>query len=70
LTAYIEQNVPDMEVNPDDYRSRTSDPLHRVRYSRRYFAKLANQRGLQVAEFEYAAGYDGQSFIYLRHSIQ
>ena len=68
LTAYVEEDVPNIVVNPEDYRPRTSGPLHRVRYERQYFANLVEQRGLRVEDTEHEEGYDQQSFLYLGHA--
>jgi SAM-dependent methyltransferase len=67
LTAYIEDGVPDVSVNPPGYRQASITPLHRVRLSRRYFERLVARHALAVARLDHAAEHDGQSGIYLAH---
>lgn len=67
-TAYVEPDVPDVSINPEDYDSAypTSGPLHRVRFNHDYFQRMIEQSGLQLAHFRHKAEFDGQSGAYLR----
>lgn len=51
LTAFVEQNVPPEEENPQDYLSISSGPLHRVRYEKHFFFDLINKNGFEVLIF-------------------
>lgn len=65
LTAYIEDDVPDFEINPLGYRDQYSGPLHRVRYAKRFFEKMVLENGLRIIRYDNAAEHDQQSLIYL-----
>lgn len=66
LTAYLEDDVPEVSINPPGYRRQSRSPLHRVRLNRRYFEQLAATHGLAVARLDHAAEHDAQSAVYLR----
>lgn len=69
LTLFVEDNVPDVTVNPPDYRrSRWDSPLHCVRYSRPFFESLLAAHSLSIERLTYATETDGQSGLYIRHS--
>ena len=56
LTAFIEENVPDVEENPPGYLdSKSSGVLHRVRYSKSYFIDQVENCGFDVQDFHYRA---------------
>jgi len=65
LTAYLEDDVPDVCVNPPDYRESSNTPLHRVRLNRRYFEDLLSTHGLALVRIDHACEHDGQSGVYL-----
>ncbi len=65
LTAFVEENVGDEEVNPPGYRRDWSGALHCVRYERRFFEKMLETAGMKVLRFEYGEETDGQSAYYL-----
>lgn len=65
LTAYLEDDVPDVCVNPPDYREPSNTPLHRVRLNRRYFEDLLSTHGLAMVRLDHASECDGQSGVYL-----
>jgi SAM-dependent methyltransferase len=65
LTAYLEDNVPDVGVNPPDYREPSNTPLHRVRFNRRYFENLLSTHGLDMVRLDHACEHDGQSGVYV-----
>jgi len=70
LTAYVEDNVPDIEVNPDGYIHEWSGPLHCVRYDREFVNQLVDGSGLCIDRFDHAApNHDGQSEIILRRKV-
>ena len=65
LTAFIEEDVPDMSVNPEGYRMRWNQELHCVRYDRTFFTTLLAESGFCIVRFEYEQATDGQSALYL-----
>jgi SAM-dependent methyltransferase len=67
MTAFIEEGVPDISINPDGHRVRCAGPLHVVRYERGYFIGIVESLGYEVASVEYGVEADGQSGICLRH---
>lgn len=65
LTAYLEDGVPDVTINPPQYRQNTRGPLHRVRLNRVYFRDLLKPLGLCMFRFDHRGEFDQQSGIYL-----
>lgn len=65
LTAFLEEGVPDVTVNPEGYRKTWSGPLHCVRYRMGFFEELALESGFHVSRLEYGTETDGQSALYL-----
>lgn len=65
LTAFIEENVPDMEINPPDYKMTWSGPLHCVRYNKEFFISILENHNFEVNNFEYGNETNGQSAFYL-----
>lgn len=65
VTAYLEDDVPDATINPDDYRKNTRGPLHRVLLNREFFCEMLKPFGLQMFHFNHNGEFDGQSGIYL-----
>ena len=51
ITAFIETNVPDVEENPENYISKTTGALHRVRYEKMYFTKLIENSNFILENF-------------------
>jgi len=48
LTAFIEENVPNVEENPKDYLNKSVGALHRVRYEKEFFYSLVKARQLRT----------------------
>lgn len=65
FTTFVEEDVPDVSVNPENYRLKCSGPLHVVRYNRDYLFSLVGELGYTVVNFTHATEADGQSAIYL-----
>ncbi|HEV7589553.1 MAG TPA: class I SAM-dependent methyltransferase [Longimicrobium sp.] len=66
LTAFVEEDVPPVAVNPPGYAfARCSGPLHVVRYERGHLASLLAAAGFRVDRFDPGAETDGQSGLYL-----
>jgi SAM-dependent methyltransferase len=56
LTAFIEENVPDVEENPPGYLDKVSvGLLHRVRYAKSYFLNLVERCGFDLEDFQHQA---------------
>lgn len=65
LTAFIEEDAPEMTVNPEDYRVDWKGALHCVRYNREFFDKMVREAGLKVSRFDYEGEPGGQSDVFL-----
>jgi SAM-dependent methyltransferase len=66
LTAFVEEGVPPVAVNPPGYAfARCSGPLHVVRYERGHLDALVAAAGFRVDRFEHGVETDGQSGLYL-----
>ncbi|MDP6401055.1 MAG: class I SAM-dependent methyltransferase [Candidatus Marinimicrobia bacterium] len=67
FTAFIEEDVSDVSINPVDYLfEQYSGPLHVVRYNRNYLFKLVNEIGFTVSNFIHGSETDKQSGLYLK----
>lgn len=54
LTAFVEENVPDVEENPKDYLGKKAQgPLHRVRYEKSFFLGLLDKSGFTLEDFKH-----------------
>jgi cyclopropane fatty-acyl-phospholipid synthase-like methyltransferase len=65
FTTFVEEDVPDVSINPENYRLEISGPLHVVRYDRRHLFAIVRSFGFTVDDYSYATEADGQSAIYL-----
>lgn len=65
FTTFVEQNVPDITLNPENYHFHCSGPLHIVRYDKAYLFSIIGEYGFHIVHFSYATEFDGQSGIYL-----
>ncbi len=65
LTAYLEDDVPEVSVNPGDYIRPWTQPRHCVRYERAFFLDLVAACGFCVVRFEHRSEYDGESALLL-----
>ena len=54
LTAFIEEDVPDVEENPPGYlNKKSSGALHRIRYDKKFFLDLVEKAGFSIVDFQY-----------------
>lgn len=53
LTAFIEENVPQVEENPENYIQKSVSRLHRVRYEKSFFFELVNLAGFNIISFQH-----------------
>ena len=67
LTAFVEDGVPAVSLNPQDYVNYAcSGPLHVVRYERQFLFGIFAEHGLSLDGFDHQGGSDDkQSEIYL-----
>ncbi|MBI3448826.1 MAG: class I SAM-dependent methyltransferase [Acidobacteria bacterium] len=65
LTGFVEEGVPQVVVNPDNYRQQWKGPLHCVRYERGFFEALLRQFGFILDHFEHGTETNGQSGMYV-----
>lgn len=66
LTAFVEEDVPEISINPEGYRrERWKGPLHCVRYNRAFFDGLITASGLKIDRFTHETEMHGQSAYYL-----
>jgi len=66
FTTFVEENVPDIDFNPENYRVNCSGPLHVVRYNKPYLFSILTGYGFDIQHFSHANEFDGQSGLYLR----
>lgn len=65
LTAFVEEGVEPISINPPSYALECSGPLHVVRYERGHFAGMVDAAGLRIERFDHGTETDGQSGIHL-----
>jgi SAM-dependent methyltransferase len=66
LTAFVEEGVPPVVVNPPGYAfAKCAGPLHVVRYERGHLDAAIAAAGFHVDRFEHGVETDGQSGLYL-----
>lgn len=65
LTAYLEDGVPAVTVNPEGYLQAWTQPRHCVRYERAYFFDLVAGCGFRVDHYDHRSEYDGESALIL-----
>jgi SAM-dependent methyltransferase len=66
LTAFVEEGVPPVTVNPENYVMKCVGPLHIVRYEKAHLFSIFESCGFQVERFDHGKELGGQSGIYLR----
>jgi SAM-dependent methyltransferase len=69
FTTFVEEDVPNISINPENYRMKCNGPLHIVRYRKDYLFSLLDGAGYSIVRFAHAAEANGQSAIYLRKKI-
>ena len=66
LTAFVEENVPPVTINPTDYLFASSGPLNIARFEKSFFLGLLPRAGLTVRHFAHGVDLDGQSVVHLQ----
>ncbi|GAA0191689.1 hypothetical protein GCM10009122_54240 [Fulvivirga kasyanovii] len=51
LTAFVENDVPDVEENPQNYIAESTGALHRVRYEKNFFISLMENANFRLHGF-------------------
>ncbi len=66
FTAFAEEDVPNMEINPKDYGDFPwSAALHCVRFNLHYLDSILQSAGFKIDHFEHGHETNGQSAFYL-----
>ena len=65
-SAFVEDGVAPVTINPDDYIIESAGPLNVSRYERAHLLSIFADGGLAVDRFDYGTELDGQSGIHLR----
>ena len=65
MTAFVEEDVSNISINPENYRLKCSGPLHIVRYNKDYLFSILDESGYSISNFIYGKETDGQSAISL-----
>ena len=68
LTAFVEDAVPEMTINPKDYYRTWKGPLHCVRYDMNFFGSLLSEHGFKIDYLERDWSADGQNCLYISRS--
>lgn len=64
LTAFLEDGVPPVTVNPEDYRGGAwTGPRNCIRYEASFFRSLLEEAGFGVERFEHGSGMFGLSLV-------
>ncbi len=68
LTANVEDDVPEVSINPDNYTPfQCHGPLNIVRHERQYFLNVFRQAGLILTDYAHHAAGNCQSDLYFVH---
>jgi cyclopropane fatty-acyl-phospholipid synthase-like methyltransferase len=65
ITSFVEEHVPPMEENPENYLMTFTYPRQIVRYEKSFFEKLIKDQGFRIDSFEHRTEIDYQSAYYL-----
>ena len=65
FTTFVEDDVPNVSINPVNYHLKCSGPLHIVRYNKDYLFSALAEYGYSILNFTHRTEADGQSAIYL-----
>ncbi|HEU4353336.1 MAG TPA: class I SAM-dependent methyltransferase [Burkholderiales bacterium] len=66
LTAFVEEGVPPVTVNPENYVMKCQGALMISRYEKGHLCAIFESCGFEVERFDHGKELDGQSGIYLR----
>ena len=65
FTTFIEDGVPNISINPKNYRLKCRGPLHVVRYKKDYLFSILDELDYSILDFTHETEADGQSAVYL-----
>jgi cyclopropane fatty-acyl-phospholipid synthase-like methyltransferase len=65
FTTFIEEDVPNFSINPENYQLKCSGPLHIVRYEKEYIFSILKEFGYSIIHFTHRNETNGQSGVYL-----
>ncbi|NVK42626.1 MAG: class I SAM-dependent methyltransferase [Oceanospirillaceae bacterium] len=65
FTTFVEDDVPNISINPENYKLQCTGPLHIVRYQKEYLFSILDEYGYSIQGFTHGTEADGQSGIYL-----
>jgi len=65
LTAFVEENVENVTVNPRETEMQWKGPLHCVRYEKNFFTKLLDESEFAIDRFVHGEETHGQSALYI-----
>jgi len=65
FTTFVEDDVPNVSINPENYHLKCSGPLHIVRYNKDYLFSILDEYEYSILNFTHRTEADGQSAIYL-----
>ena len=65
FTTFVENDVPNVSINPENYHLKCSGPLHIVRYNKDYLFSILDEYEYSILNFTHRTEADGQSAIYL-----
>jgi SAM-dependent methyltransferase len=63
LTTFIEENVPPMTENPDNYVMVCTYPRQIVRFEKKYFIKMFTDAGFKLSNYSQGTEIDTQSAV-------
>lgn len=64
LTTFIEENVPPMTENPENYVMECTYPRQIVRYEKNFFIKMFTDVGFKLTRYDQGTEIDSQSAVY------
>jgi len=65
FTTFVEDDVPNVSINPKNYQLNCAGPLHIVRYNKDYLFSIIDESGYSIFDYTHGTEADGQSAIYL-----
>jgi len=65
FTTFVEEDVPNISINPEKYQLKCAGPLHIVRYEKDYLFSILHEYGYSITNFTHKTEANGQSAIYL-----
>jgi SAM-dependent methyltransferase len=69
LTTFIEENVPDMTENPENYIMKCTYPRQIVRFEKKYFLKMFTDAGFLIDSYDQGTEVDFQSAVYFKKPL-